>query len=515
MLIKVLKILVFFSFYLPSFGEDHNHCLMLKNQAIQLQKHQSQNLGLEVSEVSSESLKSQFHVSPSSNAEVAIVTIHGFGDPTFFQKEAYELSRYAGVNWYQVILPGHGQDIPQRKQRTYKDWENEVQQLIEMASQSAKKVVVVGFSLGGLLAFSQAIIPNSSIDGLVLVEPAFKIHNHVKALTCMGSWIIDDTSSLAPLAPPIWMYEQYFELIKRLAPNISEKTKTKKPNGPKLSARIVEAAQADFNLDLGCEVIKYQVELKRRYSTSCLSCVGLCADSNAINNTTFESLFPLVSIPTLAMYRHDDKVVDSSPVFDLAKIGPHVTLATTNQYGPSHGVFKKDIDEISTFITNYLPSQKSADFKRNIQAGNELKELEKLSKLVKSNWDTMIDFNADQNLVEQGRFAYDKSRDLAWDFSCDDFLVEKECNAIKDLAVPYLLEIASLYNKNIQREELPQSMREDYLQRDLKALKDIPTYQNDRKKIDELLQTAKKRLEQIVPYSISNEDLLEFDCNSL
>lgn len=112
------------------------------------------------------------------------VLIHGlYGDEMQFRGLAFHLAK-RGQNVISLVLPGHGADWQRAPRIEFADWQLQVQRAVSLAKFLGHKVIVFGQSTGGLLASMQAIMEPNSIDGLILMEPAFKVQPKVTRLAC-------------------------------------------------------------------------------------------------------------------------------------------------------------------------------------------------------------------------------------------------------------------------------------------------------------------------------------------
>ncbi|HYE69671.1 MAG TPA: alpha/beta fold hydrolase [Anaerovoracaceae bacterium] len=100
-----------------------------------------------------------------------ILLIHGFAGDI---GEIAPLQDYLTQRGYVVkcpLLPGHGETKKELSQTTYENWITSTEQAYLELSKSCSKIVVIGFSMGGLLAVN---LWNYGFPGLVTVNtPVF------------------------------------------------------------------------------------------------------------------------------------------------------------------------------------------------------------------------------------------------------------------------------------------------------------------------------------------------------
>ena len=86
------------------------------------------------------------------NSNSCVIVVHGFSSAP---KEMQNLALFLNENNFNVITPrlsGHGTVPEDLKTKTWQDWYKSVSRSITIASLQYKKVYIVGFSTGGLLA---------------------------------------------------------------------------------------------------------------------------------------------------------------------------------------------------------------------------------------------------------------------------------------------------------------------------------------------------------------------------
>ena len=109
------------------------------------------------------------------NAKKGIYLIHGFSSTTY---EVKKLAKYLGKKGYYVQadnLPGHGTSVDDCNLSTYDGWLTFVEQKIATMYTKCDKVIVMGVSMGGVIALHLASI--FPLDGVVAAGALFKFKN--------------------------------------------------------------------------------------------------------------------------------------------------------------------------------------------------------------------------------------------------------------------------------------------------------------------------------------------------
>lgn len=127
------------------------------------------------------------------NTKKTAVFIHGLSDSPYFTKDLAEVLNQNGYNVYSVLLSGHGASYKDLLKVKAEDWIEDVAQTIQLAlnETGADQVVLVGFSLGGVLAttFAEDLRWKNQVSKIVLLAPAFQIKKNIrgKLMCAMGA----------------------------------------------------------------------------------------------------------------------------------------------------------------------------------------------------------------------------------------------------------------------------------------------------------------------------------------
>ena len=103
------------------------------------------------------------------------VFIHGFmGSPRQFDYLAEAAHAY-GCSAASLLLPGHGGTVKEFSKSTMENWQNHVDSEVGRLSHDFDDVLLVGHSMGGLLAINTAAKYTGNVRGLLLIACPFKL----------------------------------------------------------------------------------------------------------------------------------------------------------------------------------------------------------------------------------------------------------------------------------------------------------------------------------------------------
>ena len=107
----------------------------------------------------------------------AALLLHGFtGSPKSMRPWAEHLAA-AGLTVRVPRLPGHGTTWQELNRTTWEDWYAVVERELLDLTSSGHDVVVCGLSMGGTLATRLAEEHGQQVQGLVLVNPVYAVHD--------------------------------------------------------------------------------------------------------------------------------------------------------------------------------------------------------------------------------------------------------------------------------------------------------------------------------------------------
>ena len=110
--------------------------------------------------------------------EVGVLFVHGFtASPSEMRPMAESVMQNLGWRCSGLLLPGHGTHIQDMRRTTGKDWLTAVEHAYERLSRECDRVLLVGLSLGAVLACHLALrrANDPKLRGLVLLAPAFGV----------------------------------------------------------------------------------------------------------------------------------------------------------------------------------------------------------------------------------------------------------------------------------------------------------------------------------------------------
>jgi carboxylesterase len=107
---------------------------------------------------------------------VGVLLCHGFtGSPQSLRPWAQYLAEH-GLTVSLPLLPGHGTRWEDMQVTGWPDWYAEVDRELRMLSERCSRVFVAGLSMGGALALRLAARHGERVRGVVVVNPANKVH---------------------------------------------------------------------------------------------------------------------------------------------------------------------------------------------------------------------------------------------------------------------------------------------------------------------------------------------------
>ncbi|MFE1247902.1 alpha/beta hydrolase [Streptomyces sp. NPDC058735] len=108
--------------------------------------------------------------------EVAVLLCHGFtGSPQSLRPWAEYLAEH-GLTVSLPLLPGHGTRWEDLRITGWQDWYAEVDRELRLLRERSAQVFVAGLSMGGALALRLAAQHGDAVSGVVVVNPANKVH---------------------------------------------------------------------------------------------------------------------------------------------------------------------------------------------------------------------------------------------------------------------------------------------------------------------------------------------------
>ncbi|MFE3324182.1 alpha/beta hydrolase [Streptomyces sp. NPDC059176] len=129
--------------------------------------------------------------------EVGVLLCHGFtGSPQSLRPWAEYLAE-RGLTVSLPLLPGHGTRWQDMQLTGWQDWYAEVDRELRALSDRCSRVFVCGLSMGGALTLRLAAKHGDAISGVVLVNPANKMHGAAARALPVVRHVVRSTKGIA------------------------------------------------------------------------------------------------------------------------------------------------------------------------------------------------------------------------------------------------------------------------------------------------------------------------------
>ncbi|CAN5513771.1 alpha/beta hydrolase [soil metagenome] len=163
--------------------------------------------------------------------DLAILYIHGFGASRAEGEMVVDsLSTHLKANTYFLRLPGHGTDKNDHSEANFSDYIAEAELTLSMMPLLGKKTILIGTSMGGLIATYLASKHAGKIDALILCSPFYDYANYagqlinvpgilkiISFLDSKGRITYPEeqikTGRVLPEYPEFWYTEQNYEAL--------------------------------------------------------------------------------------------------------------------------------------------------------------------------------------------------------------------------------------------------------------------------------------------------------------
>lgn len=106
--------------------------------------------------------------------EVGVLLIHGFTSDTSAMRPVAEVAQSLGYDIEAPLLRGHGLTYRDLRGKRWEHWMDDVSEGLAAQRRRASRIVVVGFSMGGLLALYTAA-QHPDLDAVIAMAPALRI----------------------------------------------------------------------------------------------------------------------------------------------------------------------------------------------------------------------------------------------------------------------------------------------------------------------------------------------------
>ncbi|HEX4338107.1 MAG TPA: alpha/beta fold hydrolase [Polyangiaceae bacterium] len=108
-------------------------------------------------------------------AEPAVLAFHGYGGTPFEVRLVTEAAKDAGLEAYAPLLPGHGTNARDLAKTRFDDWLGGAETALDSVLGTSRKVIVVGLSLGSLIAAHLAWKHPDEVVGLGMLANATRL----------------------------------------------------------------------------------------------------------------------------------------------------------------------------------------------------------------------------------------------------------------------------------------------------------------------------------------------------
>ncbi len=134
------------------------------------------------------------HKKPS---DTVYIYIQGIGDSAYQGKDIARFLFEKGVDVLSVRLSGHGIDSGNINNVTIADWRNDIDQAVNLAKKTGKKVILAALSLGADIAIDKAYRTPEEVSGVIAIAPAIGMANSIAGLL-KNTGLFDITAKLFP-----------------------------------------------------------------------------------------------------------------------------------------------------------------------------------------------------------------------------------------------------------------------------------------------------------------------------
>ncbi|GGR94244.1 esterase [Streptomyces aureoverticillatus] len=128
--------------------------------------------------------------------EVGVLLCHGFtGSPQSLRPWAEHLAGH-GLTVSLPLLPGHGTRWQDMQVTGWQDWYAEVDRELRALTERCTEVFVFGLSMGGALALRLAARHGDAVRGVVVVNPANKMHDRAAPALPVARFLVPSTKGI-------------------------------------------------------------------------------------------------------------------------------------------------------------------------------------------------------------------------------------------------------------------------------------------------------------------------------
>jgi len=122
------------------------------------------------------------------------ILVHGLSDTAFSLRDIGGVLAQSCFKSRLVLLPGHGTRAGDLLTTRHADWQKTLNYLIDQAVSESDTVMLIGFSLGGVLTLDAALQRQDDIDGIIGISPAYylssaKLTKWAHLLAPISPWV--------------------------------------------------------------------------------------------------------------------------------------------------------------------------------------------------------------------------------------------------------------------------------------------------------------------------------------
>lgn len=115
------------------------------------------------------------YIREAEGSKTALLCIHGIlGTPRHFDFLVKLVPNDVSV--YNILLDGHGKKVRDLSRTAMKKWEKQISDIMKILSEKYENIIIVGHSMGTLLAIDSAIAYPEQVKALFLLAVPLKIH---------------------------------------------------------------------------------------------------------------------------------------------------------------------------------------------------------------------------------------------------------------------------------------------------------------------------------------------------
>ena len=117
-----------------------------------------------------------------SGKEPGVLALHGYGGTPFEMKLVVEVAQSLGLSAFAPLLPGHGTHARDLAKTGFTDWMRGAEAAFDSLLGSSRRVIVIGLSMGALVAAELAVTRRSEVCALGMLANATRLYSPFPAL---------------------------------------------------------------------------------------------------------------------------------------------------------------------------------------------------------------------------------------------------------------------------------------------------------------------------------------------